>query len=210
MNDFGQAISRERGWYWQPIPTLGMVALVLGAAFLLLLFATDKDEYLAILDDFNLVVHEAGHPLFGNFGESAGLWGGTLLQLLVPLAIAAVFFWQQAALSFAFAAIWFFENLLNVARYMADAREQVLPLVGGGEHDWWNIFSRHGLLEHDTAIASVVRTIGWVGMVSMVVLAVLVWYSQWREGAEGEGTPEPGEDAAGPGEYRVGQTYEPT
>lgn len=184
MNDLAQAVSRKRGWYWQPIPTVGLVAFVVGALFLMLLLATDKDGYLAVLDDFNLVVHEAGHPLFGTFGESAGLWGGTLLQLLVPLAIAGVFFWQRAALSFAFAGLWFFENLLNVARYMADARAQELPLVGGGEHDWWNILSRHGLLEQDTAIAAVVRTVGWVGMVSMVVFAVLAWYGQWRQGVD--------------------------
>lgn len=184
MNDLAQAVSRKRGWYWQPIPTIGLVAFVVGALFLMLLLATDKDGYLAVLDDFNLVVHEAGHPLFGTFGESAGLWGGTLLQLLVPLAIAGVFLWQRAALSFAFAGVWFFENLLNISRYMADARAQELPLVGGGEHDWWNIFSRHGLLEQDTAIAAVVRTVGWVGMVSMLVFAVLAWYGQWRQGVD--------------------------
>jgi hypothetical protein len=61
---------------------------------------------------------------------------------------------------------------------MADARAQELPLVGGGEHDWANILSRHGLLDQDTAIAHVVRTIGWIGMVACVLFAVAVWMSQ--------------------------------
>ena len=60
--------------------------------------------------------------------------------------------------------MWFFENWLNIARYMADARAQELPLVGGGDHDWANIFGRWGLLAHDTQIAAVVRAIGWGGM----------------------------------------------
>lgn len=36
----------------------------------------------------------------------------------------------------AMAWVWLGENLLNIARYLGDARAQVLPLVGGGEHDW--------------------------------------------------------------------------
>jgi hypothetical protein len=178
MNDFGGAIAREQGWYWQPISTAGLAGLLAGAGFLMLLLATDKDGFLMIVDSFNLVVHEIGHPLFGIFGDSAMLWGGTLAQLLLPLGIAIGFWYQRSALSMSLAGVWFFENFLNVARYMADARAQELPLVGGGEHDWTNILSRHGLLESDTAIASVVTTIGWIGMVGCVALAVVLWFTQ--------------------------------
>lgn len=180
MNEFGQTVSDKRGWYWQQAPTAGLVALVGFAAFLWLLIVTDSDGYITILDDFNLIVHEAGHPLFGVFGETFGLWGGTLLQLLVPLVIAAAFLRERAVLSFSFALLWFFENFLNVGRYMADARAQELPLVGGGEHDWTNIFSRLGVLEQDTAIAGVVTTIGWIGMIGAVSYAIVVWYQQQR------------------------------
>jgi hypothetical protein len=180
MNEFGQLLAKQRGRYWQPVPTAGLVALVVAGGWLMLLHATDGDGYMAILDDFNLIVHEAGHPIFGAFGESAGLWGGTLAQLLLPLLIAGAFLYERAALSFCFAMVWFFENFLNVARYIADARAQELPLVGGGEHDWNNILSRHDLLDKDTQIASVVSTIGWVGMVASLALAVGVWYAQQR------------------------------
>ncbi|MGH7208015.1 MAG: hypothetical protein ACREIL_01385, partial [Nitrospiraceae bacterium] len=57
---------------------------------------------------------------------------------------------------------------------MADARAQVLPLVGGGEHDWTEIFSRWGVLNSDTAIAHAVAVAGWVGM-----LGVWGWLG-WR------------------------------
>jgi len=47
---------------------------------------------------------------------------------------------------------------------MADARAQVLPLVGGGEHDWTAIFARWGVLSYDTRIAGLVSAIGWLGL----------------------------------------------
>jgi hypothetical protein len=60
------------------------------------------------------------------------------------------------------AGVWGFENLLNIARYVADARAQVLPLVGGGEHDWTALLDRWGCLAQDTAIAQVIRAMGWL------------------------------------------------
>lgn len=181
MNEYASRVSDERGWRWQPISTAGLIALLAGCGWLLLLVKTDKDGFIQIVDGFNLVVHEFGHPFFGIFGESAGLWGGTLAQLLLPVLILVVFWFQRSALSMCLAGVWFFENFFNVARYMADARAQELPLVGGGEHDWFNIFSRHGLLQSDTAIASVMRTIGWIGMIAFMVLAVVLWYRQREE-----------------------------
>lgn len=190
MNEYASRVSGERGWRWQPISTAGLIALLAASGWLLLLLKIDDDGFIQIVDSFNLVVHEFGHPFFGTFGESAGLWGGTIAQLLLPLIIMGVFWYQRSALSMCFAGVWFFENFLNVARYMADARAQELPLVGGGEHDWTNILSRHGLLESDTAIASVVRTIGWIGMIAFMVLAVVLWYRQ-REEAESRPSTQP-------------------
>lgn len=178
MNEYASRIADRRGWRWQPIATAGLIALLVGCGWLVLLVKTDKDGFIQIVDSFNLVVHEFGHPLFGIFGESAGLWGGTLAQLLLPLLIMGVFWYQRAALSMCLAGVWFFQNFFNVARYMADARAQELPLVGGGQHDWFNIFSRHDLLQSDLAIASVMRTIGWIGMISFMALAVVLWYGQ--------------------------------
>ena len=53
---------------------------------------------------------------------------------------------------------------------MADARARLLPLVGGGDHDWANIFGqRWHVLPHDTQIAAFVRMAGWMGMGSGVL-----------------------------------------
>ena len=186
INEYARGESRRHGWYWQPISTAGLIATVIGSAWLMLLLHTDKDGFLLILDSVNLAIHEFGHPFFGVFGESMGLWGGTLAQLLLPLILAGVFWHQRSALSMCIVGVWFFENFLNVARYIADARAQELPLVGGGEHDWANILGRHGMMDQDLAIASVVRTTGWIGMIACVVLAVALWYRQDGRSVEGD------------------------
>jgi hypothetical protein len=125
------------------------------------------------IDMANLVVHEGGHNLFGWFGPTLGLWGGTLLQWLVPFLLAAYFFKQRETAGFVFSLFFFFENWLYTATYMADARTQILPLVTTGdpefaEHDWFRIFTSMGVLEYDTKIAMVVRLLGWLGMIGVV------------------------------------------
>lgn len=125
------------------------------------------------IDMANLVVHEGGHNLFGWFGPTLGLWGGTLLQWMVPFLFAAYFFKERETSGFVFCLFFFFENWLYTATYMADARAQVLPLVTTGdpefvEHDWFRIFTSMGVLEYDTKIAAVVRLLGWLGMIGVV------------------------------------------
>ena len=73
-------------------------------------------------------------------------------------------------------AVWLGENLLNVARYMADARVQQLPLVGGGDHDWAEIFTRWHLINADTKVAGLTR------ILAVALMAWAVWwlYRRWR------------------------------
>ena len=157
---------------WKPVSRPVLAAwLIFYVAFLLYAFSA-HGGYLFI-DNANLIVHEGGHNLFGWFGPTLGLWGGTLLQWLVPLLLAAYFFTERHTAGFVFCLFFFFENWLYTATYMADARAQVLPLVTTGdpdfvEHDFHAIFSSLGVLEHDTQIAAVVRLMGWVGMLLVV------------------------------------------
>lgn len=126
------------------------------------------------IDMVNVVIHEGGHNLFGWFGPTLGLWGGTLLQLLVPFLLMASFFKQRQIPGFVFCLFFFFENWLNIATYMADARAMVLPLVTTGDpefvkHDWNTILTSLGLLDYDTKLAAVVRLVGWCGMIACVI-----------------------------------------
>lgn len=153
---------------WRPIQPPAILAwLIFYLVFLVYAFRM-HGSYLFI-DSANLVVHEGGHLLFGWFGRTIGLWGGTILQWLVPLLLAAYFFRERQPAAFVFCLFFFFENWLYTATYMADARAMVLPLVSTGdsdyvEHDWNTIFTSLGVLTYDTRIAAVVRFFGWCGM----------------------------------------------
>jgi hypothetical protein len=160
---------------WEPVGTAAFLAASLGFGGLMVVAATSADGWIPLLDSVNLVFHEAGHPIFGLFGsETLGFLGGTLMQVLVPLIVGGAFCQKRQPLGAAVAAFWAGENGLNIARYMADARSQLLPLVGGGEHDWATLFGQWGCLARDTAIAGAVRAAGW-----MVMLGAWAWLA-WR------------------------------
>ena len=46
-------------------------------------------EYWDLLDDVNLAIHEAGHLVFAPLGDHPGVLGGSLFQVLVPVAFVA-------------------------------------------------------------------------------------------------------------------------
>ena len=154
-----------------------LTAFVFCVLLLALALRRAEDGFLPIVDHANLAFHEAGHPLFGLLGEWAGLYGGTLAQLLMPLLVAAAFALRRDALGTAAAGVWVCENLFNIAVYVADAREQSLPLVGGGEHDWALILGGWGLLAWDQRLAGLLRFAGAVGLVGCCAwLAWRAWF----------------------------------
>lgn len=160
---------------WEPLGT-GRLTAVLGAALLLaLIYATREEAWVPVLDSLNLVFHEAGHPIFGLFGgEVFTALGGTLMQLLVPLLVLGAAWRKREAAGVALAWIWAAQNLLPTARYLADARAQELPLVGGGDHDWAFLLGRWGLLEQELRIAAGLRGLAWI-----LILGACLW-ALWR------------------------------
>ena len=163
---------------WKAVTTPRVIGFAAGLGIFLLLLFKSEPGFIFLIDHANLLFHEAGHPIVGLFSSRLEVYGGTLGQLTFPVLLAVSFWRKRDAQSVAGAAIWFFENWLNIARYMADARAQELPLVGGGEHDWANIFGRWGVLAHDTQIAAAVRAMGWAGMAAACAWALWRW---WRD-----------------------------
>lgn len=181
---------------WKPASRPAIAAwLLFYLGFLGYAFSAHGD--FLFIDYANLVVHEGGHNLFGWFGPTLGLWGGTLLQWLVPLLLAVYFFTQRQPAGFVFCLFFFFENWLYTATYMADARAQILPLVTTGdpdfvEHDFYAIFSSLGVLNLDTKIAMVVRGLGWAGMFWTVAwLGNLIRQSAKESGERSAASTEP-------------------
>jgi hypothetical protein len=124
----------------------------------------------------NLVFHEAGHVLFSPFGRFMTVLGGSLFQVLVPVACATAFLRQRDALGAAVCSWWAGQNLLDLAPYIADARALQLVLLGGHTgaevegHDWEYLLTALGWMQHD-------RTLGlaahWTGLAIMA--AAIVW-----------------------------------
>jgi hypothetical protein len=162
---------------WGEVPTQKLIAFLVGVALFALLVFMSEPGFVLFLDHANLVFHEAGHPAVGLFSQRLETYGGTMGQLTFPVVLAVSFWRKREAISFAVSVIWFFENWLNIARYMADARALELPLVGGGDHDWARIFGRWDVLNHDTQIAAVVRTAGWLGMAVACAWVIWLWWA---------------------------------
>ena len=108
----------------------------------------------------DLALHEGGHVIFGIFGEYVGMWGGTLMQILLPLLIAIHFFRRGDDFSARVLLCWFGQNFFHIAPYIKDARAESLPLVGGGIHDWHFILDRAGLLNMDQTLGNIVWCVG--------------------------------------------------
>ena len=183
MGEWMEAIREQFREPWKPLGPAALGISLLVCASLALWALSAADPWIPLLDGANLMFHEAGHPLFGIFGEGPGLYGGTLMQLLVPLVVAGNFAWRRETAPFALSLAWACQNLVNIARYAADAREQVLPLVGGGEHDWEGILLRWNALGSDLAVARSIRGVALVGLVLIAAWTVLKFrQSLHREG----------------------------
>ena len=145
--------------------------------------------YIPLLSDIDLAIHEFGHMLFMPFGiqflgNTMMILGGSLTQVVFPLIFFGYFMRKHddAPRRDLFAAMvclwWSGINLLGVAIYCADSRAGQLMLIDGSTgqesdgHDWNNLLTRWGLLEHDTGIARGMRAIAWLVCVGSIIIAV--------------------------------------
>jgi hypothetical protein len=130
----------------QPKFPLARGLLVAWLGWWTLSLGTDWSAW-CFLDYVNLAFHEAGHLFLGFAGKTVTYLGGTLGQLAVPALLCGYFLLRQGQpFAAALCAWWLGENLINISIYMADARSLALPLVGGGDHDWNELFFGFGLL----------------------------------------------------------------
>ena len=165
--------------------------LALGAVLALLAWSAFRNEYgyVPLLSDIDLAIHEFGHMLFMPFGiqflgNTMMILGGSLTQVAFPLIFFG-YFWRKQGdgrrrdLFAAMVCLWWSAiNLLDVAIYCADSRAGQLMLIDGSTgqesdgHDWNNLLTRWGLLEHDTTIARWMRAIAWLVCVASIIVAV--------------------------------------
>jgi hypothetical protein len=116
-----------------------------------------------LLDGVDLLIHEAGHPVFHIFGEFIGVAGGSIMQILIPLVFFIYFVYQKQFYSASFVLFWAGQSMLNVFVYANDAVAMQLPLLSGmtgsegGFHDWNYLLDATGLLKYTLYVAGAIR-----------------------------------------------------
>ncbi len=120
----------------------------------------------------NFGVHEASHIVFGFLPPVAVAAAGSIGEVSFTLLLWFATLKAKAYFASVFTGIWVMLGFMSAGRYMADARSQLLPLIGPGEtvqHDWHFVFSQLGWLNADTAIGGTVSAIGIIfGVASLL------------------------------------------
>lgn len=138
-------------------------------------FQAESSQHI-VLNGMYLVefgVHEVSHLIVAFLPQIWVAAAGSIGEIAFTLLILAATIKGRAYFATVFAGLWIMLAMNNVGRYMADARSQLLPLVGPGEtvqHDWHYVFSQLGWLNADTIIGGAVRGFGVV-----VGVAALGW-----------------------------------
>lgn len=140
----------------------------------------------SFLHNIHLVFHEAGHIIFMPFGEFMGYFGGTLMQLLVPLTVLVYFIRQQNNFAGSVMLWWLGHSLLDIAPYIYDAWDQKLVLLGGstgrdrpGSHDWNWILSALNRLHRYREIAHTTGGLGKITCLLSFLWGVALLCKQW-------------------------------
>ena len=107
-----------------------------------------------LLDNADLVIHEAGHVFFYFFGQFIHMAGGTFMQILLPSLIVWYFVKTAYLTGIQVSLFWLAHNLLNISVYAGDAETRVLPLLGNGTHDWYYMLSTLGILQYSEAVGA--------------------------------------------------------
>lgn len=107
-------------------------------------FAFIRDAQVPVLMFLDIAVHEVGHKVFSPFGETTMLMMGSGSQMLFPLVAGLVFgLWKRDLIAWGICWAWAAGAFADSARYMADATQGQLALLGAGPDalgDWERIF----------------------------------------------------------------------
>ena len=126
------------------------------------------------IDNFLLIVHEAGHTIFGFLGgRFLTILGGTLFEIMLPFTIFAYGWYNYKRVTAQIGLLLTGFAWIESSAYAADAMERRMPLIGNlpkSAHDFYNLFSMKGVLtEHMTYAWGMY----WIGIVTLIVF--LIW-----------------------------------
>lgn len=174
----------------------GVAGRALGLLVLLVLtwqvfrkgFGFQHHGVLALVHNVNFLFHEAGHIIFGFFGELIAALGGSLNQVLMPALCTAEFARRRQVFSAAVTLFWTGQNVVDVAAYVADGRKQAMPLFAEGLiHDWNFLLGRLGLLAWAETLGRLVFLVGALVILAALGLAAWDLHRAWQSVDRSEG-----------------------
>jgi len=162
---------------------MGIALLVLGYLiyFMLTDYLTPYGRYnlpfvVFVIDTIDLFIHEGGHGVFGIFGEFIGFLGGSLMQVVIPLA-AVIVFYKSEYRTLVFTLYWLGHNLINISIYIGDAPYRKLRLISKHAiHDWGWICDKLGITHYAESIGAVVLVLGGVACVGALGIGIFSIY----------------------------------
>lgn len=164
--------ARGRSWLWR-------APLLLYLAVVGLKHLRDPEYGSLMFGGVTFGIHELGHVIFGPFGEFLGFAGGSITQVVAPIAAGAVLLLyrkdgepQRDWFGVAVALAWLGFSLFNLATYIGDAREQSLPLLGLSDepqHDWAYLLGEMGMLKLDGFFAFLTRVAAFASWATSLV-----------------------------------------
>lgn len=137
-------------------------------------FLSGQQRLIQFLHGANLIFHEAGHILFMVFGQFMAILGGSLNQILIPTMISGYFFYKRQYFSGSVTLFWVGENFWDVSIYASDARDTILPLLGGDGtiHDWNWLLTTLGWIPYTKIVGSLLYGVGTVIYIGAIGLAL--------------------------------------
>lgn len=118
--------------------------------------------------------------VFSPFGYMMHMLGGSLMQLLIPLA-AVIVWYRRDKLNVHYFLFWLGENMINVSVYVGDAPYRRLQLISSGAvHDWFTILGRLGMLKSAETIASFLFNSGVLIIIGSIAAGIAAGIHQYR------------------------------
>lgn len=156
-------------WSWLLPRSVLVLALAWGDVRTML-----DSETWNVFGGLTLAVHEGGHLIFGPFGQWLAIAGGSITQVIAPIAAGWMLLRQGDRYGVAVVGTWLAYSLTNLANYVADARAMAMQLVGFSAdplHDWHYLLDSVHLLPYDTRLAGLVGLLAAAVLIASVVLS---------------------------------------
>ncbi len=181
-----------RGRWWIVRAPLLLYLAVVGVRHL-----RDPEHASLLFGGVTFGIHELGHVLFAPLGQWMSIAGGSLSQILAPIAAGAVLLlyrkdgepqrdWFGASVALA----WLSFSMWNLATYVDDADDQALALIGMTDepiHDWNYLLDSLGLLAADDALAGFLRVLAFATWLGALAFGGWLLNTMARSGAGGAG-----------------------